>query len=350
MLDIVSLLEGRGATSFKQDEVEDIYNLPLTTLIYLAQAARHRNFNANEVQMSTLLSIKTGGCKEDCGYCPQSAHHSSQVDAHGLLRLETIVEAAKAAKAGGATRFCMGAAWRSPPKKGPQFERVLEAVRAVRDLDLEVCVTLGMLDEDQAKQLQEAGTFAYNHNLDSSRDYYKKIISTRTYDDRLDTIKNVRKAGMTVCCGGIVGMGESKKDRIELLCELSQLEPQPESVPINLLVRVEGTPLSEQKDLDVAELIRTIACATIIMPRSRVRLSAGREQMSDEAQMMCFLAGASSIFTGEKLLTTPNPGVDKDLALLERMGLKPLGASDEVKGGYDYTSQIRQTETSAGLN
>jgi biotin synthase len=289
-----------------------------------AQETHETSWPDDEIQLCTLLSIKTGGCKEDCGYCPQSAHHKAQVDAHGLLDLATIKAAATAAKAGGSTRFCMGAAWRSPPTKGPQFERVLEAVREVHALGLEVCTTLGMLDAEQAQQLAEAGVHAYNHNLDTSPEYYDKVISTRTYEDRLQTLKNVRKAGMTVCCGGIVGMGETRADRIGLLQQLASLDPHPESVPVNLLVRVEGTPLAGEADFDVFELVRTIAVARILMPKSRVRLSAGRTEMSDEAQALCFLAGANSIFTGEKLLTTPNPGSSHDHVLLERLGMRPV--------------------------
>jgi biotin synthase len=309
---------------YTRDEIAALFRLPFPRLLRLAQETHETNWPDDEIQLCTLLSIKTGGCKEDCGYCPQSAHHKAQVDAHGLLDLATIKAAATAAKTGGSTRFCMGAAWRSPPSKGPQFERVLEAVREVHALGLEVCTTLGMLDEEQAQQLAEAGVHAYNHNLDTSPEYYDKVITTRTYEDRLQTLKNVRKAGMTVCCGGIVGMGEGRADRIGLLQQLSSLDPHPESVPVNLLVRVEGTPLAGEADFDVFELVRTIAVARILMPKSRVRLSAGRTEMSDEAQALCFLAGANSIFTGEKLLTTPNPGSSHDHVLLERLGMRPV--------------------------
>lgn len=326
MLDLESLASGDIRFDYDRSEIQAIYDLPITKLIFLAQSVHQRYFAADEIQMSTLLSIKTGGCKENCAYCPQSAHYQTGIDSHGLLSLADIVAAAQTAKDNGSSRFCMGAAWRNPPKKGPQFERVLEAVQAVRGLGLEVCTTLGMLDEEQAFALKDAGVHAYNHNLDTSPEYYGDIISTRRYDDRLNTLKNVRKAGMTVCCGGIVGMGESKEDRIGLLEQLAQLNPHPESVPINLLVRVEGTPLQNEDDLDVFDLIRTIATACIIMPQSRVRLSAGRTQMSDEAQALCFLAGASSIFTGDKLLTTPNPGEDRDQLLMRRLGLKPVAA------------------------
>ncbi|MFW7379509.1 MAG: biotin synthase BioB [Oligoflexus sp.] len=324
MLDLEELKKGQVRYDFSQEEIDAIYRLPVTTLIHIAQTVHHQHFAADQIQLSTLLSIKTGGCKENCAYCPQSAHYQTNIEAQGLLDVKHIIEEAQRAKANGSSRFCMGAAWRSPPKKGPQFDRVLEAVREVRSLGLEVCTTLGMLDEEQAEQLKEAGVYAYNHNLDTSPEYYTDIISTRTYQERLATLKNVRKAGMTVCCGGIVGMGEGQHDRIGLLKELSSLNPHPESVPVNLLVRVEGTPLSQEEDLDPIELIRTIATACIIMPKSRVRLSAGRTQMSDELQTLCFLAGASSIFTGEKLLTTPNPGEDRDHQLLKRLGLKPV--------------------------
>lgn len=309
---------------YTRDEIAALFRLPFPRLLRLAQETHETSWPDDEIQLCTLLSIKTGGCKEDCGYCPQSAHHKAQVDAHGLLDLATIKAAATAAKTGGSTRFCMGAAWRSPPTKGPQFERVLEAVREVHALGLEVCTTLGMLDEEQAQQLAEAGVHAYNHNLDTSPEFYAKVITTRTYEDRLQTLKNVRKAGMTVCCGGIVGMGEGRADRIGLLQQLASLDPHPESVPVNLLVRVEGTPLDGEADFDVFELVRTIAVARILMPKSRVRLSAGRTEMSDEAQALCFLAGANSIFTGEKLLTTPNPGSSHDHVLLERLGMRPV--------------------------
>ena len=309
---------------YTRDEIAALFALPFPRLIRLAQAAHAAHWSDAEIQLCTLLSIKTGGCKEDCGYCPQSAHYATSVDAHGLLDLDAIKSAAQAARAGGSTRFCMGAAWRSPPKQGPQFERVLTAVREVKALGLEVCTTLGMLDADQAQQLAEAGVYAYNHNLDTSPEYYDKVISTRHYDDRLKTLRHVREAGMTVCCGGIVGMGETRLDRIGLLQQLANLQPHPESVPINLLVRVPGTPLQDAADFDVFELVRTIAVTRLLMPKSRVRLSAGRSEMSDEAQALCFLAGANSIFTGEKLLTTPNPGVSHDHLLLERLGMQPV--------------------------
>lgn len=283
--------------------------------------------------MCRLLSIKTGGCPEDCAYCPQSAHYPAGVQREPLMSREEVLPAALRAKAEGATRFCMGAAWRQAPD-GREFDSVLETVRAVAELGMEVCCTLGMLTQRQALQLKEAGLTAYNHNLDTSPEFYGKIISTRTYQERLDTIAAVRKAGITVCCGGILGMGESDDDRIGLLHQLAMLDPHPESVPINMLVRAAGTPLAGAADLDPLVMVRTIACARILMPRSMVRLAAGRKQMSREAVLLCFLAGANSIFTGEKLLTTPNPAPDDDAEMLESLGLKPMrsivGISSEV--------------------
>lgn len=316
---------------YVRSDIHELFALPFPRLLRLAQNIHADHWPDDEVQMATLLSIKTGGCKENCGYCPQSAHHSAAVESHPLLDVATIKLAALAAKEGGSTRFCMGAAWRSPPTKGDQFDRVLEAVREVSALGLEVCTTLGMLTESQAAALKEAGVHAYNHNLDTSPEYYTDVISTRTYQDRLDTLKHVRKAGMTVCCGGIVGMGETREDRVGLLEQLSNLNPHPESVPVNLLVKVDGTPMESANDLDIFEMIRTVAVARILMPKSRVRLSAGRTSMSDEAQALCFMAGANSIFTGEKLLTTPNPGADHDQQLLKRLGMK-TSAPDVICG------------------
>lgn len=291
----------------------------------LLQAQKvHREFHpANEVQMCRLLSIKTGGCPEDCAYCPQSAHYSTGVEREALMNCAEILPAAQRAKADGATRFCMGAAWRQAPQ-GREFDSVLESVRAVAALGMEVCCTLGMLTESQAIQLKEAGVTAYNHNLDSSPEFYGNIISTRVYQERLDTIAAVRKAGITVCCGGILGMGEAESDRVGLLQQLAALDPHPESVPINMLVRAEGTPLGANPDLDPLIMVRTIACARILMPQSMVRLAAGRKQLSREAILLCFLAGANSIFTGERLLTTPNPAPDEDAEMLEELGLKPM--------------------------
>ena len=304
-------------------EVSSIYRQPLLDLLLQAQKT-HRDFHpANEVQMCRLLSIKTGGCPEDCAYCPQSAHYPSGVERQQLMHTDEIVAAACRAKAEGATRFCMGAAWRQAPE-GSEFESVLESVRGVAELGIEVCCTLGMLTEMQAVKLKQAGLTAYNHNLDTSPDFYGTIISTRLYQDRLDTIAAVRKAGITVCCGGILGMGESDDDRIGLLFELTKIRPHPESVPINMLVRAEGTPLAQESELDPLVMVRTIATARILMPRSMVRLAAGRTQMTREAILLCFLAGANSIFYGEKLLTTPNPAPDQDSDLLNALGLKPM--------------------------
>jgi biotin synthase len=308
---------------WKRDEVADVYRTPLPELIFRAQSV-HRQWHApDRVQTCQLLSIKTGGCPEDCAYCPQSAHYDTDVERQGLLDPKHVVEVAREAAERGVTRFCMGAAWRQIPE-GAEFERVLEMVRSVSALGMEVCCTLGMLTETQAVRLKAAGLTAYNHNLDTSPDFYGSIITTRVYDDRLRTLAAVRKAGITVCCGGILGMGESEADRIGLLQQLATIEPHPESVPINMLVRVAGTPLSSMPQLDPLEMVRAIATARILMPSSRVRLAAGRKQLSPEAVTLCFLAGANSIFVGEKLLTTPNPGVDEDGRLLQTLGLKPL--------------------------
>lgn len=303
------------------EEIESVYNLPFPELIFRAQSI-HREFHSpDEIQGCQLLSIKTGGCPEDCGYCPQSAHYKTGLKREQLLSVEKTLAAARNAKSAGATRFCMGAAWRSAPE-GEQFESVLEMVRGVRALGLEACCTLGMLDAQQAEQLAEAGLTAYNHNLDTSPEFYGSIISTRTYDDRLQTLANVRRAGITICSGGIIGMGESVRDRCRLLQQLAAQNPHPESVPVNQLVKVAGTPLENEKTLDPLDFVRMIATARILMPASYVRLSAGRTELSDEAQALCFLAGANSIFMGEKLLTTPNPETDRDRILLDKLGLK----------------------------
>ena len=306
---------------WKIAEIEEIYNLSLPELIFRAQSEHRKYHKIDEIQGCQLLSIKTGGCPEDCGYCPQSAHYKTGLERESLLSVSKTLEAAKNAKDSGATRFCMGAAWRDVPN-GEQFENVLEMVKGVRSLGLEACCTLGMLKEDQAVKLAEAGLTAYNHNLDTSPEFYGDIISTRIYDDRLKTLANVRKAGVTVCSGGIIGMGETKNDRYSLLQQLSNQNPHPESVPINQLVKVKGTPLENEESLDVFDFVRMIATARILMPESMVRLSAGRLELSDEAQAMCFLAGANSIFMGEKLLTTPNPETDRDKNLLDKMGMK----------------------------
>jgi biotin synthase len=310
-------------TTWTRHEVSSIYHQPFLDLLLQAQTAHRAFHRANEVQMCRLLSIKTGGCPEDCAYCPQSAHYQTGVERRPLMDKDKVVGFARAAKAEGATRFCMGAAWRQAPEGG-EFDSVLESVRAVAELGLEVCCTLGMLTEVQAFKLKEAGLTAYNHNLDTSPEFYGTVISTRLYRDRLDTIAAVRKAGITVCCGGILGMGESDGDRIRFLHQLATLNPSPESVPINMLVRAEGTPLAQASALDPLVMVRTIATARILMPRSMVRLAAGRTQMTREAVLLCFLAGANSIFYGEKLLTTPNPAPDQDSDLLNELGLKPM--------------------------
>ncbi len=308
---------------WKRAEVEEIYRTALPELIFRAQGI-HRQFHApDRVQTCQLISIKTGGCPEDCAYCPQSAHYSTNVRREGLLEAEHVIGVAREAAGRGVTRFCMGAAWRQAPE-GREFETVLEMVRGVAALGMEVCCTLGMLTGEQAKKLKQAGLTAYNHNLDTSFEFYSSIITTRTYEERLRTLAAVRKAGITVCCGGILGMGERDTDRIGLLHQLAALEPHPESVPINMLVRVEGTPLASMPPLDPLEMARAIATARILMPTSRVRLAAGRKQLSPEAVTLCFLAGANSIFVGEKLLTTPNPGPDEDEQLLNTLGLRPL--------------------------
>ncbi len=300
--------------------VQALYERPLLDLVFEA-AQTHRQFHdPATVQCSQLMSIKTGGCPEDCGYCSQSAHNESDVDRQPLSQLDEVLAEAKQAKERGADRFCMGAAWREV-KPGADFDRVLDMVRGVHALGLESCVTLGMLEEGQARQLKDAGLDYYNHNLDTGKSHYDKIISTRSYEDRLNTISNVRSAGISVCCGGILGMGEDQKVRAELLFELASLNPPPESVPINALVPVEGTPLSEVEPIEWTEMVRAVAVARILMPHSRVRLSAGRTELSEEAQAMCFLAGANSIFVGSELLTTPNPEPKSDAALFEKLGL-----------------------------
>ncbi|GAC1619131.1 MAG: biotin synthase BioB [Candidatus Acidiferrum sp.] len=304
-------------------EVSAIYRTALPELVFQAQTVHRQYHDAQRVQTCQLISIKTGGCPEDCAYCPQSAHYDADVERQGLLDPEHVIGVAREAAARGVTRFCMGAAWRQAPE-GREFENVLEMVRGVSGLGLEVCCTLGMLTEEQAKKLKAAGLSAYNHNLDTSPEFYGSIITTRVYEERLKTLATVRRAGITVCCGGILGMGEGETDRIGLLHQLATLTPHPESVPINMLVRVAGTPLASMPALDPLEMVRAIATARILMPTSRVRLAAGRKQLSPEAVTLCFLAGANSIFVGDKLLTTPNPGADEDDLLLQTLGLKPL--------------------------
>jgi biotin synthase len=308
--------------------LRNIYDLPLPELIFRAQQVHRQHHDPAAVQLCTLQSIKTGRCPEDCKYCPQSSHHHADLQPEPLMDANAIVDSARAAQAGGAARFCMGAAWREV-RDGAQFDSVLSAVRGVSSLGMEVCCTLGMLSDSQAARLKDAGCSVYNHNLDTSREYYPEIISTRTYDDRLQTLARVRAAGLQVCSGGILGMGEGIDDRLKMLGELARLEPQPDSVPINALVPVEGTPLGETAPIEPIEFVRIIAVARILMPRAMVRLSAGRTAMSDELQALCFIAGANSIFLGEKLLTTPNPERSDDMRLFARLGLRPLGAQKE---------------------
>lgn len=304
------------------DQILEIYNLPFMDLMYRAASVHREQHDPNVVQVSTLLSIKTGGCPEDCGYCPQAARYHTDVEGNDLMGVQQVKAQALRAKASGSSRVCMGAAWRNV-KDGPEFDQVLEMVRTINKLDMEVCCTLGMLTENQAHRLAEAGLYAYNHNLDSSEEYYKKVISTRGYEDRLQTIDNVRRTNVTVCSGGIIGMGEDVRDRCAMLAALAHLSPQPESVPINALVAVDGTPLEDQKPVSIWEMVRMVATARIVLPNTQVRLSAGRTQMSREGQAMCFFAGANSIFAGDKLLTTPNPDVNEDMEMFRELGLKP---------------------------
>lgn len=309
-----------------RSEILALYELPFSDLLFRAQNVHRQHFDANEIQFSTLLSIKTGACSEDCKYCPQSSHYDTGLSGEPVMQAEAVLAAAQRAKDSGATRFCMGAAWRNP--KGQAFNKVKELISQVHGLGLETCATLGMLEADQAHELKDAGLDYYNHNLDTAPEFYGEIISTRTYEDRLETLQHVRAADLSVCCGGIIGMGETRAHRAGLLAELAALNPYPESVPINWLVKVEGTPLAEQDipELDPFEFVRTVAIARIIMPLALVRLSAGRETMSDELQSLCFLAGANSIFYGEKLLTTENPEADKDKELFKRLGLRSAQA------------------------
>jgi len=302
------------------DEIAELFELPFNDLMFRAQQAHRAHFDANEIQLSTLLSIKTGGCPEDCKYCPQSSRYDTGLEKELLMAKEEVLKNARAAKEKGATRFCMGAAWREP--KGRAFEIVCDMVSEVRDMGMETCATLGMLTEEQAVKLKEAGLDYYNHNLDTDPEYYKEIISTRTYEERLDTLKHVRAQGMSICCGGIVGMGETRRHRAGLVAQLARMNPHPESVPINMLIKIEGTPMENLDDLDKFEFIRTIAIARITMPGSHVRLSAGREAMSEEMQALCFLAGANSVFYGEKLLTAGNKDAENDQALFAKLGLR----------------------------
>ena len=311
--------------------VRVLFETPLLELIYQAATVHRAYHSPDEVQVCTLLSIKTAGCPEDCGYCSQSVHHDASVSPQKLLEIEPVLEAANEAKASGSTRFCMGAAWRNV-RDGKQFDRVLEMISGIDAMGLEVCCTLGMLTEDQAIRLKQAGLSAYNHNLDTSENFYDQVITTRTYKDRLDTLHHVRNAGISVCCGGIIGLGESTDDRIDLLHTLATLPKPPESVPINALVAVPGTPLEKQQRVSTFDLVRMIAVARILMPESKVRLSAGRLEMAAEEQALCFLAGANSIFAGDELLTTPNPEYDKDMSMFEALGLKAMQSQEQLPG------------------
>jgi len=323
----VPAADSTGRSGWSVDQVAALFELPFNDLIRRAHGVHCEHFDPNAVQLSTLLSIKTGGCPEDCGYCPQAARYHTNVDNEDMLAVDAVVAAARAAKDKGATRFCMGAAWRGP--KSRDLERVIDMVKAVRALGLETCATLGMLKEGQAEQLKAAGLDYYNHNLDTAPEFYGEIISTRTQDDRLDTLARVRDAGIHVCCGGIVGMGETRRTRAALIAQLANLDPYPESVPINNLVQVEGTPLHGTARLDLFEFVRTIACARITMPKAMVRLSAGRQEMPEGIQALCFFAGANSIFYGDKLLTTGNPEAARDRALMDKLGMYPMKARSE---------------------
>ena len=314
--------DGAIRHDWTREEIARLFALPFADLIFRAQTVHRQNFSANEVQISTLLSIKTGGCPEDCGYCSQSSSHETGLKASKLMEIENVLADARAAKAAGATRFCMGAAWRSPKDK--DLEAVCTMVEGVKALGMETCVTLGMLTPPQASRLKQAGLDYYNHNIDTSPEYYSEIITTRTFQDRLDTLAHVRDAGINVCCGGIVGMGEDESDRVGMLLALATLPEHPQSVPINGLVKINGTKLGDSAPLDAIDFVRTVAVARIVMPRSMVRLSAGRGEMSDEAQALCFLAGANSIFYGDKLLTTPNPEESHDHKLFARLGVTPM--------------------------
>jgi len=315
------------AVAVTLDQVEALLAKPLLELVFEAATVHRAHHDPARVQCSQLLSIKTGGCPEDCGYCSQSAHHETPVEREPLMEVDQVLAAAKAARMNGAERFCMGAAWRSV-KKGEQFDRVLEMVRGVKGLGMEACVTLGMLDAEQAAQLKDAGLDYYNHNLDTGRTHYEQVVSTRSYDDRLETIDHVREAGIHVCCGGILGLGEQRRGRAELLQELANLDPQPESVPINTLVQVEGTPMDGAEQLDWTELVRTVAAARVLMPKTAVRLSAGRTDLDEATQAMCFLAGANSMFVGDELLTTPNPAPATDAALLQKLSINAVAATE----------------------
>ena len=327
---------------WRRDEIEALFALPFNDLLFRAASVHRQHFDPNAVQVSTLLSIKTGACPEDCKYCSQSGHYNTELEKEKLLEVQKVLEEARAAKEKGASRFCMGAAWRSPRDKDMPY--VLDMVRQVKAMGLETCMTLGMLSPQQAGQLAEAGLDYYNHNLDTSPEYYGQIISTRSYNDRLQTLAHVRDAGMKICAGGIIGMGEDRRDRIGLLQQLANLPAHPESVPINMLVKIKGTPLAEVADLDHFEFVRTIAVARILMPQSFVRLSAGRQEMNDEMQALCFFAGANSIFYGERLLTTDNPETDHDRQLFNRLGIHPLDPRDECSDDATEAALLNQVQ------
>ncbi len=334
-----------ATTAWTLEKIKALYNQPLMDLVYEAARVHREHHDPNEVQISTLLSIKTGGCPEDCSYCPQAARYHTDIEKNDLLSVEQVRSAALGAQATGSSRLCMGAAWRNV-KDDADFDHVLDLVKTVYDLNMEVCCTLGMLSENQAKKLANAGLYAYNHNLDSSEDFYKEIISTRGYEDRLKTLDNARKAKLTICSGGIIGMGESIEDRCQMLLTLASLKPQPESVPINALVAVEGTPLEEQKPVEIWEMVRMVATTRIVMPTTTVRLSAGRTEMSPEGQALCFLAGAGSIFAGAKLLTTPNPEEDEDNALFKALGLQPRAAYAKAENSQRPELAVNETAAS----
>ncbi len=327
--------------NWTKEEILEIYNKPMMDLLFEAAKIHRQYHDPNTVQVSTLLSIKTGGCPEDCGYCPQAARYHTDIEGNDLMSVNQVKAQALRAKASGSSRVCMGAAWRNV-KDGPEFDQVLEMVRTINKLDMEVCCTLGMLTENQAQRLAEAGLYAYNHNLDTSEEYYKEVISTRGFEDRLETIDNVRKTNVTVCSGGIIGMGEKVEDRAGMLVALSTLDPQPESVPINALVSVDGTPMENEKPVEIWEMIRMVATTRIVMPKTQVRLSAGRTSMSREGQAMCFFAGANSIFAGDKLLTTPNPDVNEDMEMFKTLGLIPQ--KPFVKGAQPKTVEAEESQ------
>ncbi|MDN4165430.1 biotin synthase BioB [Cytophagales bacterium LB-30] len=327
--------------NWTREEITEIYNTPVMDLMYRAATVHRAHHDPQEVQVCTLLSVKTGGCPEDCAYCPQAARYHTDVKVHKLLPVKEVIESAQMAKASGSTRFCMGAAWREV-RDNRDFDQVLEMVKGVNAMGMEVCCTLGMLTEEQANKLKDAGLYAYNHNLDTSEEHYEEIITTRTYDDRLNTLENVRKAKISVCSGGIIGLGEAHADRIGMLLTLANLPEHPESVPVNALVPVEGTPLEDQERVSVWEMVRMIATARIIMPKAMVRLSAGRVRMSVEEQALCFMAGANSIFAGDKLLTTPNPEVNADQEMFQTLNLKPRKAFKDASKPAVVFEQIPQ--------